>query len=335
MSKSQIFQGDALRFSGLPLEFAVSQILTQIDGVQNVLPKGRLYYEAMDQGISKTCETDLWAIHGWTKCHKVDESGLEDEWTEILHELSIECEHRSGEKHWCFFPQASNVVDLSENLFFNEILKNEKAYNLGKLHRIKREFFLKAKIVGDGIELFEKSNSLGNWDKNPESIRDAIRQVLMPVGHLIPNIFIRNFILSYSGQEMAFCTPIIVTSARIHALKEGIGWDELSKCEEINECFSQEKSVICTVCTPTNIESHWRNCVRKFLLELKKNDNDTFVKSVSRFGDPSEDGIVDDISYKIFNGSPKRVIITQIDSLKDTLKEYLQNFEKIINETIQ
>ena len=216
-SKGQVSFGEALRRSGLPLEYVVSQLLPKLG---KVLPKGRYFYQ-MD---SKQCDTDIWALSGWAHGSYV-----------IEHVWFMDCKHRTPGKKWCFFPQAENVVDLSENAFFFDLLESDKKMRTVKHRLFSREFILDIPVVGDGIELLINEN--GNWNTNDPSIDNAIRQAIAPIASYIHNALVENFVLDYDQQWIELFLPVVVTTAEIQVLKKGIDWGTLSVFDRMEDCF--------------------------------------------------------------------------------------------------
>ena len=304
MSEGRILLGEALRRSGLPLEFAVSTELSKIDGV---MPCGKYFYER----DGATCETDLWAVQEWQN-DTVDAS------YEISHKLSIECEHRSGKKYWCFFPQSKDVVDKSENAIFRGLIQAAGIEDID-LKPLEEQFFIDVPIVGDGIELFEKEG--GQWDSNISAISNALRQAMMPIGHMLPESLFDSIAYSrHKKRKFFFFTPIIITTAKICVLKKNIDWSELSAFREMDQCFEEKKGVFTVFSTPTYIKNFWQNSMRE---AFKSIDPDTYSDLLIAFNDHTDDIMQDEIMHGIVYNKPTRVLILEFDALKTILSEYL------------
>ena len=305
MTRKRTLPGDALRDSGLPLEFAVSQALT---GIKGVLPKGRYFYER----DGTTCETDLWALHRW----EGRTSGRNDE---INHVLFLECEHRAPSKNWCFFPQAKNVVDRSKNAIFSGFIPSTRPLDKSRLRPLEKEFFTDVPIVGDGIELFEGGS--GQWSHNSPAIRNAIRQATMPIGDMLSMVFFASSGCDWKKTAaLYFFTPVIVTTARIQVLKPDVGWKDLSRCANIDECFEEKNSVCSVFTTPSYIQGYWRD---SFERGLKRAPSDFTIDAICEFGDPSDDFVTYEITESAVDGKPTRVLVVELDSLNEVIGKYL------------
>lgn len=311
-------QGNALRRSGLPLEFGVEKVVESVGGM---LYKGRYFYERDE----KTCETDSWTIGGYT-------SGA----NEVEHAMFIECESRDNEKCWCFFPQANNVVDLSRNAFFPDLVnpKNSIGHTgIAAVGKITREFYGGFPVAGDGIELYQ--NNKGLWDCNKESIKDAIRQAILPIGDHLHWIFHRNFVLSYEGQKFMFYTPVIVTTARLLVLKQSVDWAKLKTFDKLEECFQPCPAVTCVFSTPTYVERFWRQRATMYLEEIRQGSpeclrNADFLK---RYG-PSDHDRVRGLANTVVERRPTRLLIMEFDDLENTLREYVGQVMKAFSEVL-
>jgi hypothetical protein len=310
-SKGQISFGEALRRSGLPLEYAVGQMLPKIG---RILPKGRYYYEV----DSKTCETDIWALSG-------DSYGS----IAVENALFIECKHRARDKLWCFLPQAQNVVDLSQNAFFMDLIGDKHQKRMNKLQTLTREIIPNIPVVGDGIELF--INDGGNWETNPTSISDAIRQAIMPIGNYIRYVLLDNFVLSYDIKWIKFILPIVVTTAQIQILKRESDWSRLEVFEKIEECFEPTPAVICAFSTPDYVINYWRQSMEEYAKQLFDNHPNAIEKSIflTSLGETSQE-VASSLSAKVVRGRPTRALIVELGALEKTLKEYLSEVEKTL-----
>ena len=211
--KGPITAGEALRRSGMALEFVVGEMVPQLVGRgYKMLAKGRYFYEADEktpEGQSKPSEADVWALGGWT-------SGPNS----VEHAWFIECkerESRDREKQWCFFPPQDNVRDLSQNAFMIDILDHRDGLHPARLAGLMSAFYPSIPVVGEGIEIFMKEG--GNWTPNPESVSNAIRQAIMPIGHHLRWPLHRNFLLDYEGQAVELYLPVVITTAKLQILR--------------------------------------------------------------------------------------------------------------------
>jgi len=302
-SKGQTSFGEALRRSGLPLEYAVGQMLPKVG---DILPKGRYYYEV----DSKTCETDIWAL-----------SGAAYGSFAVEHVWFIECKHRANEKLWCFFPQAPNVVDLSKNAFFIDIVEKKHERRMNRLRPLVSEIIPKVPVVGDGIELFV--NDGGNWDTNPTSIDDAIRQAIMPIGSYIHNIVHDNFLLDYEIQWIELFLPIVVTTAQIRILRKDSDWSKLEAFQKVEECFEPAPAVMCAFSTPDFVANYWKRCVEESTKRIFDSYPEVIKKSsyLSSLGETPRK-VARNLSIKAVQGRPTRALIVELGAFEKTLRDY-------------
>ena len=313
MPKGRISPGEALRNSGLPLEFAVSSILREVSGLE---PQGRYFYER--EGV--TCETDLEVQQTWK--HKVP--GREDA---VQHIMFLECEHRTNEKHWCFLPPSSSVEKLSENALFLDFIPEVRRLDKSKLRPLRKQYFIESDVVGDGTELYEDGK--GQWSSNTQAISNAIRQATMPIGQYLSSTFYSMSMCDWKKMGFIhFFTPVIVTTAKVQVLKEGIGWGELSKCDAIADCFEERASVFSVFVTPTYIANFWRDEMEK---TLKSEPQDIVLDFVGLFGDPNDNLTFREIEESVVVGKPTRVLIVEFDSLKDVVARYVGSVKEEIN----
>ncbi|MFQ5951657.1 MAG: hypothetical protein ACE5KH_06200, partial [Candidatus Geothermarchaeales archaeon] len=241
--------GKAIRRSGIPLEYAVSKLLEDL----NVLPKGKYFYEV----DSETRETDLWGLKGWV-------SGP----NEVQHVWFMECKQREGEKTWCFFPPAANVLDLSRNAFLIETLIAGDDLNPGRLRGLLNPILPELPVVGEGVEAYR--NAQGSWTTNNQAVTNATRQAIMPIGHHMPFVLERNFVLDYEGQQLALYLPIVVTTAKLYRLEESCGWKDLSSFDEIEECFVREPALLSSFTTPTYVSRYWTETIRSYMIQIEQ-----------------------------------------------------------------
>lgn len=311
-SKGQVSFGEAMRRSGLPLEYVVSQLLPNLG---KVLPKGHFIYQ-MD---SKQCDTDIWALSGWTRGSYV-----------IEHVWFMDCKYRTPGKKWCFFPQAQNVVDLSENAFFFDLVESDKKMRTVKHRSFSRRFIPDIPAVGDGIELL--INESGNWGTNEPSINNAIRQVTAPIANYIRNTLVENFILDYDEQWIELFLPVVVTTAEIQVLKNGIDWGTLSVFDRMEDCFEPKPAVWSVFTTPDFISDHWSQVIKESVMQLSGERTDMISKSqfLSSLGETTEEVSLN-LGRKILEHRPTRTLIVQLDSLQSTLGDYLREVEKSVN----
>jgi hypothetical protein len=305
MSRGRVSPGEALRNSGLPLEFAASSILA---GVQGLQPHGRYFYER----DGKTCETDLSATQSAT--HRFHEREVD-----ITHTLFFECEHRTERKHWCFLPPAKNVVDDSKNAVFIDFIPDVRHFDKSKLRILESEFYVDASVVGDATELYEDGK--GQWSSNTQAISNAIRQVTMPIGTVLPLSYLITSSCDWKKKgAIQFFTPIIVTTARIQVLQNGIDWADLSQCSEIEDCFEEKQNVFSVFVTPTYIENYWRERMRETLKSAPKR---ILLKILAESGDRYDEVTIDAIANMAVDDRPTRVLIVQFDALKVVMERYL------------
>ncbi len=296
--------GDAIRRSGMPLEFVTSLILEEL----HLLPKGRYYYTR----DGKTNETDVWALGGFN----VGPITFE-------HCLFVECEARDEEKRWCFFPQSDNVVDLSRNAFIDDICILDGSIGLTGFHRFKKEILPSLPVAGDGVEMFV--NNKGNWDSNPKSIRNAIRQATMPIGDHLAYPLHRNFILDYEGQQVELYLPVVVTTARIFTLRPDTEWETLKTFEKIDECFEERDGVMSCYPTPSYITRYWRDSILGFLDRLERNYRETYSKKpyFSKLGKSNTEAKLH-VAELLTTNMPTRTAIVGLKGLKNILARYLE-----------
>ncbi|TFG71067.1 MAG: hypothetical protein E4H25_00025 [Methanomassiliicoccus sp.] len=311
VSKGKISPGEALRNSGLPLEFAVSSILAEIDGLH---PKGRYFYER--EGA--TCETDIIAEQRVVHKSRARE-------VVFLHSLLFECEHRTRGKHWCFFPPAKSVKKESKNILYTDFIPEVMGLDKSKLKPLESGFFTNAPVVGDGTELYEGGN--GQWNSNSQAISNAIRQVTLPIGNLIPHSLLLSVSSNWGKQGyFRFFTPVIVTTSKLQVLKDGVELEELSSFSEIESCFDERQSVFSVFITPTYIENYWRDRIRETLKDDSKILLQKLVSNPADFGDDQVAmSIIEDLAGW---DRPTRVLILQFDALKSEMERYLGTFKE-------
>jgi len=332
---SGVTQGEAIRRSGVALEFATSRMLETIE--PRMLPKGRYTYETGEmtpEGNEKHFEADIYALGGDT----VGCNSFEHAWF-------IECKRRRDlegskgkmkgseneqAKAWCFFSPPPNVKEISQNTFLVDILADRDGLKPYKLRSLKHRFYpASARVVGDGIELLEKK---GSWEANTQTIANAVRQTIMPIGHHFRWPLHRNLLLDYEGQVLELYLPIVVTTAGLYALRENVSDDELNRFDQIDDCFDPVNAVTSVFTTPAYVQRYWERMARSYMENIYREKPDVFItnpyftslhKTEDITGIPH---IVDAVTTNM----PTRALIVRADAAREVLSSYLREVNEAI-----
>ncbi len=252
---------------------------------------------------------------------------------EVQHVWFIECKQREGEKTWCFFPPAANVLDLSRNAFLIETLMARDDLNPGKLRGLLNPILPELPVVGEGVEAYK--NSEGNWNTNPQAVTNATRQAIMPIGHHIPYVLQRNFVLDYKGQQLALYLPIIVTTAKLYRLKENRDWKDLSSFDEIEECFVREPALLSSFTTPTYVSRYWTETIRSYMVRIEQRYPDVFNKGYLGSLGRSRADLIDYIPNVATRSIPTRVVIAELEALSGILSTYLAKVDDLVDKALR
>jgi len=314
----------------MALEYVVGQMVPQLVGRgYKMLPKGRYFYETGEktpEGRGKPSEADVWALGGWA----TGPNSFEHVWF-------IECKERQGrerEKQWCFFPPQDNVRDLSQNAFMIDILEDRDGLHPARLAGLMSAFYPSIPVVGGGIEIF--MNEKGNWAPNTESIPNAIRQAIMPIGHHLRWSLHRNFLLDYEGQQVELYLPVIITTAKLQILRKSAEWKDLSTFDEIEECFEPTPAVTSVFTTPSYVEQYWEEKTRESMRIIYNERPSIFVtaKYFTSRGKTDDVTGIKHIVAMLTTHMPTRALVIERESAHEVLSRYLEDVDAAVRTAI-
>ena len=304
----------AILRSSKPLEYAAGQVLEKIGLTAN----GPYWYERE----GKACETD----HLATAFDSVD-------YFAFRHHFFVECEYREPSKKWIFYPATANVVDTSEISILDGFVRT-KSRRPFSLLGLRHDNPLDLPRVGPGSEIFKEDK--GGWKNNPQGIENAMRQAILPVSNHIA-VTLREALLLSDPAIIGLYHSVIVTTAGLYVLKDGVDWRNLEALADPTKSFRLVPAVAPCFNTPEYAVSFLRERVSSLLLELKEDieTTDGFYMISGRPSGPPGKMTADEIHRHAQRANPCRVLIVNFDTLETTLSAYLAFLRKRILEQHQ
>ncbi|MDR7867898.1 MAG: hypothetical protein RIN56_13915 [Sporomusaceae bacterium] len=208
--------------SGLPLEHDVRQTLEEL----NISHPSEYKYERLNEnGIPITFSTDIFGQKEYDSKLKLN--------------IFIECKYRHDNTKWVFTPDRYEFFycEFCETFTSLDILSTYKL-NYGRFNN--QEYSLCYK----GVELL-RDNS------NPKAIKEGIQQLKFAViDNLIHSLDIQLASFGYKTPIFVL-VPIIVTTAELWRIKEGLSINDIRQAKNIEE-VAEQKDIVILRETPDN-----------------------------------------------------------------------------------
>lgn len=206
--------------SGVPLEYEVLEYLNTRGCIANFEYS---YFRPNEDAIEREFSYDI------------DATYLKWEHQEHFFDLMIECKYRDKSTNWIFLPWRYGGVDEMGHLaflhpldIFNESLKF--TYSYPQLPPI-------AQACSKGIEITTDG-------QNPKTITQAINQLSYAMSNRIVSDMAIQYEVSLGCETIFYNIPIIVTTANLYRLKEGITIECIKKSNELDEVATRENLLI-------------------------------------------------------------------------------------------
>jgi len=210
MSKSKSWK-DLLLSSGVPLEYSVRNTFEKL-GIDR--PSEFSYEKKNEYGQDITFSVDIHA----TKVLK------ENIWLEFF----VECKYRHDNVKWIFTPSKYELFFGPEfrDIFIILDQYNEKLkINSEELNKFSNLYDL----CGKGTEILYDSH-------NPKGIKEGIYQLKHCIIHKVVDCLKHQISKLLGDEEHCFILiPILVTTAELWRIKQGITLEELRKSQEIED----------------------------------------------------------------------------------------------------
>jgi len=218
---------DALLKTSLPLEYLVTEQLSDLRfGIQ-----GEYHYlRPNEQGIPTEFSIDIWAVTELFKKNRVIWAGLN---------YLIECKYCHPGIKWLFAPHTKSDTE--------HLLEGSTVYTLDKLctRQIfdKRPIWNLAKqfpICFKGVELHQKDATSQNIERGRTQLRYGTPRLAI---HLY-----ECQMMNFNDEELhlEFICPMLVTTAELFVLKNGLGLNDFRNVNELSEIASEVPALILT-----------------------------------------------------------------------------------------
>lgn len=235
---------DFLLKSGLPLEYEVKKYLDS----KNCISSFEYSYLRPDENqIINEFSFDI------------DSAYIRDE---HFFKFLIECKYRDSSTNWLFLPgEYGGVSELKKTSFLHpndHFTKTKKyPYKYPELPGI-------AKACLKGIELTSDG-------QNPKTITQAITQISYAMAEIIVDDMINQIEEMLATSEIIFYNiPIIVTTANIYRIKDGITIEEIKSTDNILDISTKENCVVLETNTGKELERHNQKVFSKFIEKYGK-----------------------------------------------------------------
>lgn len=218
---------NALLKTSLPLEYLVAEQLSDLRfGIQ-----GEYHYlRPNEQGIPTEFSIDIWAVTELFKKNRLIWAGLN---------YLIECKYCHPGIKWLFAPHTKSDTE--------HLLEGSTVYTLDQLctRQIfdKRPIWNLAKqfpICFKGVELHQKDATSQNIERGRSQLRYGTPRLAI---HLY-----ECHMMNFNDEELhlEFICPILVTTAELFVLKNGLGLNDFRNVNELSEIASEVPALILT-----------------------------------------------------------------------------------------
>lgn len=192
--------------SGIPLESSIRNILESMS-FEDVLEYN--FLRKNDKDIINNFSID---IHARKKLY-IDKKACSGFCLEYL----MECKYCTPDSHWIFMP-SSNSYSLENPSLYVDAFDNKFKANLSYLESICNEY----KVAGKGFSLRSKNS-------DSTQIKDAHNQLAYAYIH---RYFEK---LSWNNYSIYFIIPIIITTANLWRLKDGVKIEDIYDAHELED----------------------------------------------------------------------------------------------------
>lgn len=213
---------DALLKTSLPLEHLIAEKL----GKHGFLIHGEYSFIRDDeQGVDTEFSVDL-------RASELLDRGEEDYWADL--NLLVECKYNYPGVRWIFAPHpeesefAIGVVNVLQQLCTRRITDTSPVYDIDQ----------ELPYCVKGIELHES-------DANTQSITRGLYQLKYAVMELASNIIYRQ-ITTWNDVDLhiGIVCPILVTTASLHVLKDGLTLEQFQNASNLNDVAEQVDALV-------------------------------------------------------------------------------------------
>jgi hypothetical protein len=236
---------DALLKTSLPLEYVVAEQLSDLGfGIQ-----GEYHYLRLNgQGIPTEFSIDIWAVNHLFKNNLGIWAGLN---------YLIECKYCHPGIKWLF---ARHTKSDTEHL-----LEGSTVYTLDKL--CTRQIFDKGPICNlakkfpicfKGVELHQKDATSQNIERGRSQLRYGMPRLAIHLSEIQ--------MMCFHDEELhiEFICPMLVTTAELFVLKNGLGLNDFRDVNELSEIASEVPALILTNPYSHLFEDYADNMLKKF-----------------------------------------------------------------------
>ena len=215
---------DALLKTSLPLEFLVADKLSKL-GFD--VSEEFVFVRRNEQNIDTEFSVDLGASRPLFR-------GEYEEWGQIS--FLIECKYNYPSVKWVFAPHPmqsrwlTEVITVFDHLSTKRLIPDE---------RMPVPYFDTRHLFNEPLQVCMKGIELHESDANTQSITRGVHQLRWATPNLVCDILKNKMsVIDMGWSNVAFICPILVTTASLHVMKNGltlINFQDASKLDEITD----------------------------------------------------------------------------------------------------
>lgn len=248
---------DNLLKSSLPLEYSVARLLKQ----SKFFIAGEYSYSRKnEQGIQTEFSVDISAYHFMEK--KKDEF-----WADV--NVLVECKYNHPNVKWIFTPNPDDESIVAGLInVFQELCT--KYINCDPIYKLDNE-----------LEYCIKGIEIDHRNLNPNGIKHGINQLRFAIPSIVKRILKNQSTEIHEvDNHIEFLCPILVTTAPLFVIKEGLNLSDFVKAKRIEEIVKNVEALIYYQEVGSDLSSHiygdnnfFENDIKKIYEKLSIADN--------------------------------------------------------------
>jgi len=180
--------------------------------------------------------------------------------SKALH-LLVECKECHDDKAWLFFPVISSAHVQARTISDNLIRCGDRLSPV-PVKTQHREFGRTLAICAKSVEIDLKK---GVALESP--IREGIAQLQYSLPHLLAKL-VRTFVKASEPSPVPYFTAVLMTSAPLYVLKQGVGRSEIRNADKLDDIASRADYLAVYRDTGPQFERHYRRTIRRELPNL-------------------------------------------------------------------